>query len=131
MPFNQGMTIPHELALVRTAAGLRLAHRPLLPEGLPAVEVTDASPRELEPPAEAYRCDIRLADSGALDLQIGGICIKYLEEKKLLLIGGDEVPWPLEGEGINLTLVVDRLVVECFSDDGLLFAIARTGETTP
>ncbi len=119
-PFNQGMSLPHELKLKSTPAGIRLVHEPMLPPNLPLISVTEANQKaEGTSVGEAFACRIHVEDATRFDLRRKGIHATYDPERKEVVVNGKGCPWPLETVGLDMLLIVDRLCVELFSADGL------------
>ncbi len=119
--FNQGMTLPMELKLVRTASGLRLARFPV---------------KELESlrtgPATAFKAfadelaEIEFACTPVADAQITldlrGVKVMYNAVARTLSVNGQTTAWDLDARGrLGLHIFVDRVGVEIFSLDGLQY----------
>ena len=102
--FNQGMTLPMELKLVRTADGLRLARFPVNGEL-----------------AEAEFVCTPVADA-TVTLDLRGVAVVYDAAKRTLSVNGRATAWNLDARGqLGLHVFVDRVGLEIFSCDGLQY----------
>lgn len=133
MPFNQCMSLPHELGLTQTAEGPRLTHTPikelaaLRGESQPFKAETlnpgDANPLagfEAELIELRLTCDVAADTEFALDLR--GVPLRYDAAKQELTIGKHRTSWPTTAGRLGLIVYLDRTCVEVFSQDGLLYA---------
>ena len=119
--FSQGMTLPVELSLVRTPAGLRMARAPvreleLLREGeATALRDFDGELAEVE-----FSCR-PVADSHVI-LDMRGIKLTYNAYRKTLTMGNLSTAWSLDADGrLGFRIFVDRVGMEIFSLDGLQY----------
>ena len=119
--FNQGMSLPMELKLVRTAEGLRLARFPVKElECLRMGEATSLTSFEGELAEVEFSCT-PVADAVAT-LDLRGVKIEYDAVKKTLSVNGRAAAWDLDAAGrLGLRVFVDRVGLEIFSLDGLQF----------
>lgn len=140
MPFNQQVSIPCDLTLHRTAAGLRMFRKPV-PElerlsrsrhSWPARVLTPGSPWRLGTawPLLRITCDLTLAPAGTLTLNISGTQISVTTRSIALLPpdhphapaaeqpSGTVAEQPTIGEVRKLDIVVDTTSVEVFANDG-------------
>lgn len=129
MNFNQGMTIPQELKLVKTPQGPRLAHFPMMPpvndDPLVLHIPFDSSSIKL-PDAVAFRCDItasNLSNAAVIGGIFRGIDIRYDASSQKLTIGKSVMDWPTDNNRFHLILFMDTTAVECFSGDGLNYGV--------
>ena len=133
MPFNQCMSLPHELGLTHTPDGIRLTHTPIkelaaLRGGAHPFQAETIKPGDANPLAgfEADAMELRLTcDMGTdaeLALDLRGVPLRYDTAKQELTIGKHKTPWPISDAKLGLTLYLDRTCVEVFSQDGLLYA---------
>ena len=127
--FNQGMTIPQELKLVKTPQGPRLAHVPLIPpvnDGPLVLHIPfDASSIKM-PDAVAFRCDItasNLSNDAVIGGVFRGIDIRYDASTQKLTIGKAVLNWPTDNNRFHLILFMDTTAIECFSGDGLNYGV--------
>ena len=119
--FNQGMSLPMELKLVRTADGLRLARFPVKElENLRAGEATALKAFECELSEVEFSCK-PVADAVVM-LDLRGVAIVYDAVKKTLAVNGRATAWDLDAQGrLGLHVFVDRVGLEIFSLDGLQY----------
>ncbi|MBR0505605.1 MAG: glycoside hydrolase family 32 protein [Kiritimatiellae bacterium] len=118
---NQGMTLPMELSLVRTADGLRLARFPVKElESLRAGEATAFKAFEGELAEVEFACT-PVADA-VVTLDLRGVKIEYDAVKKTLSVNGRATAWDLDAAGrLGLHVFVDRVGLEIFSLDGFQY----------
>ena len=119
--FNQGMSLPMALKLVRTADGLRLARFPvkeleLLRDGTAtSLNSFDGELAEVE-----FAC-APVADA-VVTLDLRGVKIEYDAVKKTLSVNGRAAAWDLDAAGrLGLHVFVDRVGLEIFSLDGFQY----------
>ena len=119
--FNQGMTLPSELKLVRTAEGLRLARFPVKElECLRVGDAVDFSRFDGELAEVVFSCKPPRGTAVSLDLR--GIEVVFDPEKNSLSAGGRSVLWKADAEGrFGLHAFVDRAGLELYSLDGLWY----------
>jgi fructan beta-fructosidase len=132
MPFNQSMTLPHELKLVSTLEGPRLASSPI--EELKSLR---AKPRErlIEPKisrrtdqgilgwfdAEMAEIRIEFASGNAVaNLNVRGAEIVIDGKVGEMKVNGHHVKLP-KRKGLDLIVYVDRTGLEIFAADGLVY----------
>jgi len=126
MPFNQAMTLPHELGLAQTPGGIRLTRRPVKEiETLRAAETKITSAEDVAK-FSAELMEVRLAFEPSADavvrLELRGIPFVYDAQQKTLTISGHTAPFALRDGRAELIIYVDRTAVEVFSQDGLFYA---------
>ena len=119
--FNQGMTLPMELKLVRTADGLRLARFPVKElETLRAGKATRLADFDGELAEVEFVCT-PVADA-TVTLDLRGVAVVYDAAKKTLTVNGRATAWDLDARGqLGLHMFVDRVGLEIFSCDGLQY----------
>ena len=119
--FNQAMTLPMELKLVRTDAGLRLSRFPVkelesLRKG-PPMSLKDFN-GEL---AEIKFSCVPVADA-VIALDLRGIKIEYRAIQHTLSVNGQSTAWNLDAEGrLGLHIFIDRVGLDVFSLDGIQY----------
>ena len=120
--FNQGMGLPCELGLKRTAEGLRLAWKPV--RELESLRTGPAQPfaafdGEL---VEAF-VEADAGESGEVRLNLRGAEIVWNRKAGTLTFAHRAlvraVPWKTAGGRLSLRVFVDRQGIEIFSTDGL------------
>jgi len=119
--FNQGMSLPMELKLVRTVDGLRLARFPVKElESLRAGEATTIKAFKGELAEVEFVCTPVADATVTLDLRGGAVV--YDAVKKTLSVNGRATAWDLDAAGrLGLRVFVDRVGLEIFSLDGLQY----------
>ena len=122
--FNQGMSLPMELKLVRAADGLRLARFPVKElESLRAGAPTPLAGFNGELAEVEFSCE-PVADA-VVALDVRGVAIVYDAVKRTLALNGKAVAWDLDARGrLGLRVFVDRVGIEIFSLDGLQYVPA-------
>lgn len=132
MPFNQSMSIPMELKLVRLEEGLRLTRTPVvelesLRRSARRLESTRLSPGSANPLAEVelelveIRMELEPGDARQIVLNVRGLDIIYNTANSELSVDGVIAQAPLRGGKLDLILYVDRTGVELFASKGSLF----------
>lgn len=137
LSFNQRMTIPVDLTLRRTPAGLRLVADPV-PELAqacgPAVTkrnvVLGADPAKLAdiPAAADVRVELALGTAKAVRLNIRGVELRYDVKAGRLTTGKITAPARAEGGRLTLRIVTDRQSVEVFTPDGTALSLAAPAD---
>ncbi len=130
MPFNQQMSFPCELRLVRTPQGLRLARRPIREiENLYAREHLwedlALSPGELElqgPRGGLYDIQAQFEAGSARSVGIiaCGEPITYDAQAHTLTCLGCTAPLEASNGQVNLRILVDRTSLEVYANGGLV-----------
>ncbi|MGI5868287.1 MAG: glycoside hydrolase family 32 protein [Kiritimatiellia bacterium] len=118
-PCTRSMSIPMELGLVRTAAGLRVTYRPVAE--LAALRSGPATPLEAFE-GELAECVLacRPAADARLTFDLRGTQATYDGGTQTLAVGEVVSKWPLDADGrLTLHVFVDRTGLEIFSADGL------------
>lgn len=132
MSFNQSQSIPMELKLVRTAQGARLSRRPVkelemlrgasYPVAGRRLKEGDANPlSNIHAGPVEIRTEIEPGKAKEITLDIHGLPVVYDVVKQELQIDGVRAPAPLVKGTLNLIIYADRIGVEVFTGDGLLF----------
>ena len=123
--FNQGMSLPAELKLVRTADGLRLARFPVKElETLRAGAATRLADFVGELAEVEFAC-VPTADDTLVTLDLRGVTVEYSALRHTLAVNGQATAWELDAKGqLGLHVFVDRLGMEIFSLDGLQYVPA-------
>ena len=132
MPFNQSMSIPMELKLVRTDKGIRLSRRPVkeleslraatYPVSARKLKEGDANPlAKIQAGPVEIRTAIEPGKAKEVVLDIHGLPVTYDVGKQELVIDGVRAAAPLTKGKLDLIIYADRIGVEVFTADGLLF----------
>jgi fructan beta-fructosidase len=131
MPFSQIMLFPCDLAMKSTAAGPRMSWTPaqeieqlygqrIQIRGLELM--AGAEPTQL---ARAGACELRLeievGDASAVELNVCGLAIVCEVSAKELTAKGYAAPLSLATGKLCLRMLADRLSVEIFAEDGLVY----------
>lgn len=131
MPFNQQMSLPLEMGLRQTAAGLRLTFRPV-GEFDALVSSTDEKTPGVSVifPLDNKACRIHLtADAGgAIDMSAGDFSLELDAGSGTMRWGDESLPYAVAGDKLDMQLVFDRASLEIFGNDGLFYiALSRPG----
>ena len=132
MPFNQAMSLPHQLSLHSTPAGPRLAWTPVdemhsLRVKSHLVGTLELAPGAPNPLASAsgelleLHAAFRPPAKGEVIFTLRGIAISYNTEQQVLAINGHRVPVPLHDGKLDLTVFTDRTAYEVFTAGGLTY----------
>jgi sucrose-6-phosphate hydrolase SacC (GH32 family) len=130
--FNQSQSIPMELKLVRTAEGVRLSRTPVkelekLRSATHTVKATALKEGGANPLAKIkagpleIRTSIEPGEAKEITLDIHGLPVVYDVARQELVIDGVHAPAPLKDGKLDLIIYADRIGVEVFTADGLLF----------
>lgn len=119
--FSQGMTLPAELSLTRTAQGLRLAKKPV--EELKALrcgEATSFDAFDGELAEIEFSC--RPGGDAYVVFDLRGLRISYSVPRRTLTLNNLSTAWDLDAHGrLALRIFLDRVGLEIFSQDGLQY----------
>ncbi len=132
MPFNQSMSIPHELKLIATADGPRIIRAPvkemeLLRAKSHRLGAMILGPESANPLAgiKAELVELRAAfepgDASTVAFTVRGAEIAYEAKSRELIVNRLRVSAPLHGGRQCLTIFCDRTGLEIFASDGLVY----------
>jgi fructan beta-fructosidase len=132
MPFNQSMTIPHELKLIATTEGPRLTRAPVKElqslraksHTIQSLTLNADSPNPLaDVKAELLelRAEFEPSDGSEVTFTLRGATVRYDAKKQELVVNGHRAPAPLKAKRQRLTVFVDRIGMEVFATDGLTY----------
>lgn len=132
MNFNQAMSIPLELKLVTTPDGIRLTRTPVkemeslraaaFPVAARPVKEGDANPlANIHTSLTEIRTVITPGTAKEITFTIHGLPIVYNTEKQELLIDRVKAAVPLKDGKLDLLIYADKIGVEVFSGNGLVF----------
>jgi hypothetical protein len=120
MPFNNSMSVPSELSLVRTDDGIVLKRRPVrelldFPSPRPEPVILGAQPTEYPAPVPSIvRMEV-LSLEGTLHLELGGTPFRL--RRDVLTVGDRDYPLAhVPQSGFTLLFVIDRNGIEVFVD---------------
>ncbi len=130
--FNQSMSIPMELGLIRTGEGIRLTRNPV--EELKSIRgkkhhfdkrsIKDGGAEAFEGVKGEFleiAATINPGSAKSLSFKLRGVDMHYDAEKGELSVGDVTVPLPLTNGQLELQIFVDRIGVEIFADKGTFF----------
>lgn len=132
MPFNQSMSLPLELRLVRTPDGPRLTWTPI-PEleslrakshrlGALTLRENDANPlAAMAGELFEIAAEFEPGDAREIIFDVRGVPIVYDAAKGEIVVNGHRAPAPLRGGKQRLRIFADRTGLEVFAADGLTF----------
>jgi len=131
MPFNQQMSLPLELGLRESAAGLRLTFKPVVElEALAASTDEKTSGASVGFPLGNRACRIHLvADAGGvMHLRAGDFSLELGAGSGRMRWGNESIPYAIAGDRLEMQLVFDRASIEVFGNGGLFYiALSRPG----
>lgn len=132
MPFNQSMTLPHEVRLVSTQNGLRLAFLPVkeleslrvdtrrldLPPLLaqPAYSIEDLGSELLE-----IHTEFDPAEAKGLQLNVRGVEVVWDFVRREVSVAGHRAAAPAVSGRQRMIVFIDRTGVELFAADGQVY----------
>ncbi|MGS2741880.1 DUF4980 domain-containing protein [Sinomicrobium sp. M5D2P17] len=130
--FNQSMSIPMELELVKTPEGLRISRTPV--EELKKLRIETHHFEHLTIPQDKtvplnfkgngpleMRLDIQPGKTGEISVLVRGMAITYNINKEELTAGDVKARLPLFDDHLELTLFADRTGLEIFGNDGTFY----------
>jgi sucrose-6-phosphate hydrolase SacC (GH32 family) len=143
MPFNQQLLFPVELTLRTTDEGLRMFAYPVKEiESIYAKEYTrsdiDLTPGQSilsEVKGELFDIDaeFEVSNAEAFGFWINGYSIEYHSDKNELFCDGEKSKLEPIGRKVRLRILVDRVSIEIFANDGLVYmpirALPKKGQT--
>ena len=145
MPFNQMMTFPCELTLRTTADGPRMFWQPVKELAALRTKTHSLAARSIKPgenpladiSAELLdiRAEIAPGDATQITFQVGGVDVRYDVRKEEIVCRGKAAPLTLVNGRVRLEIIGDRLSLEIFGNDGLVYMPMsippRTGDRRP
>ena len=132
MAFNQSMTVPLELRLLRTAEGPRLTFTPVRELEALRTRSHRLGSVALAPgaanPLAALRGDllevravIEPGEAAAIDFHLRGVPLSYDVKRQELVVNQHRAPAPLHEGRLDLTVYCDRTGLEVFASRGLCY----------
>jgi sucrose-6-phosphate hydrolase SacC (GH32 family) len=132
MPFNQSMSIPMELKLIRTPEGPRLIRQPVKElqwlrvrawHFAPAILTPESANALAEVKAELVelRAEFEPGDASEVAFNVRGATIIYDAKKEELAVNNIRAPAPLRGGRQQLRIYCDRTALEVFASGGLTY----------
>ncbi|CAN5742059.1 hypothetical protein BH11BAC3_BH11BAC3_08300 [soil metagenome] len=132
MAFNQSMSIPLEHKLVQTKEGIRLTRMPVKEleslriknynKGTVTLKENSTNPlKDINIELAEIRMEIVPGKSKELILDIRGVRVTYDVTNQQLLVDGVNAPAPLINGKLSLIIYADRIGLEIFANNGLLF----------
>lgn len=130
MPFNQQMSFPCELKLIRTEAGLRLTRTPVqelyklhdFPIQFPASTLERGTRRDLELKKGEYDLTFKgqLRAESVLTIHVHGCEVRIDGKNHTISLFGNSAPLPTKDGKFEVRLLIDRSSVEVFAQQGLV-----------
>lgn len=132
MPFNQSMTVPHELRLVETGGGPRLTRTPVRELESLRTATRKIEPRKLSPgdsnPLAGWesellelRAEFEPTPGSQVTFQLRGVAVTYDAAKEELAVAGHRAPAKLLDGRMQLVVYLDRTGLEVFASNGLVY----------
>ncbi|MCW1926504.1 glycoside hydrolase family 32 protein [Luteolibacter arcticus] len=132
MPFNQSMSIPLDLHLIKTAEGPRMTFTPVKELEVLRAKSHRIQPLSLKPgdknPLDEIRAELvevraefEPGDADEVVFNIRDAMVIYDAKKQELSVNGHRAPAPLIDGKQRLTIFCDRIGIEAFASDGLCF----------
>jgi len=132
MPFNQCMSIPHELKLVVTPNGLRVKRLPVAELEPLRRETHDVGPLTLAAGAAnplsnvngellELRADFDPGTASTVRFNLRGVQVIYNRFSQQLSVQGASFSAPLQNGRQRLIVYLDRTSIEVFASDGLVY----------
>jgi sucrose-6-phosphate hydrolase SacC (GH32 family) len=131
MPFNKMMYFPTELSLRNTAEGLRLCWQPVAEiEKLrakshrirPGTILSGENPLQgIDAELLEIRAEIELGAAGEIVFLVRGLPVRYDAMKQELRVKDRTVPLKATAGKVRLTMLVDRLSLEIFGNEGAVY----------
>ncbi len=116
--YSQSYSLPLDLSLRRTAAGLRLVRKPA--KELEALRKGSAVPLErFDGELVEAHLVCTLPKEGTATFDLRGVKLIYDAKDSTLSINDKKVPWPITDGRLALRVYLDRTGIEVFSQDGL------------
>lgn len=132
MPFNQAMSLPLELNLIKTSDGPRLKWQPVeelktLRSRSHELSSTRLGPGGANPLDKIHNelleldVEFKPLESNAVSLVVRGIKIDYEAKAQQLTVNGHRVSAPLRDGRQRLQIFTDRTAFEIFASEGLVY----------
>jgi fructan beta-fructosidase len=130
--FNQSMSIPLEHKLVQTPEGIRLTRMPVKELemlrnktyniGKATLKENGVNPlKDINIELAEIRLDIEPGKAKEVVLDVRGVVINYNVANQQLTVDGVKAPAPLVNGKLSLIVYADRIGLEIFANNGLLF----------
>jgi fructan beta-fructosidase len=132
MPFNQCLSLPHELRLVQTSDGPRLTYTPVRELHSLRARTHDLGPLMLQPDSANPLADVKAelvelhadfepGDDSEVIFNIRGATIRYDARNQEVYVNDHRAPAPLHEGRQELTIYCDRTSLEIFASGGLVY----------
>ena len=118
MPFNQAMSIPYEVSLRSTPAGLRLCYEPVRELQQLRTKKHDLAQGEMEAEFADIEIRVRPQAGSITELFVRGVAVQYEVDKKELRCQGMKAQVPLVDGKLQLRVVLDRTSLEIIASQG-------------
>ena len=134
MPFNQAFSLPAELTLKTTPAGIRLCAQPIKelemlrgePQTADGQTLMPGKPLRFKTDGQLFDIvvEVQPRDAKEIKLQFGASQVTYTVAAAKL----DEMPLPLIAGKVKFRVVVDRPIYEVIGGNGDVYRTARRGD---
>ena len=132
MPFNQSMSIPLEMRLVKTSEGPRMTYAPVRElealrgksHVIGAMKVSEGAANPLGAiQAELVElvAEFEPGDAAEIAFNVRGVPVVYDARKQEVVVNGHRAPASLRNGKQRLTVFADRTCLEVFASDGLTY----------
>lgn len=132
MPFNQCLSLPHELRLIQTPDGPRLTCTPVRELQSLRTRSHNLGPLTLSPDSANPLADVKAelvelratfepGNTSKVSFNVRGATIRYDAQHQELDVNGLRVPAPLHDGRQDLTVYCDRTSLEIFASRGLAY----------
>lgn len=131
--FNQSMSLPLEHKLVKTPEGIRLTRMPVKevenlrsgkvykPGNKSIRENSDNPLKDINIELAELRMEITPGKTKEVNLNIRGVAVVYDVANQQLSVDGVKAPAPLQNGKLSLLIYADRIGLEIFVNNGLVF----------
>ena len=132
MPFNQAMSVPLELSLRETAAGVRLCCQPIREMERLRAKSHQVAAQAIAPGNNALdglsidgplelRIEFEPGDATEIVLNVRGVPVIYDAGKQELVVNGHRASAPLVEGRQRWTVLLDKTSIEVFAADGQIY----------
>jgi fructan beta-fructosidase len=121
MSFNQLQSIPVQLSLRTTPAGIRLHHEPVVE--LKSLRGPSLSPKDVQAKEIEFRATLHPVENVRTSFEIRGAKFMYNTAAQELHVNEHKIKAPLSNGSVEVAIYIDRTVIEVFASNGLAYAI--------
>jgi sucrose-6-phosphate hydrolase SacC (GH32 family) len=130
MPFNQQMSLPLEMGLRQTSAGLRPTFKPVREIDTLVSSIDEKTGSSILLPLQdrAFRVQLIADADSAIELSVGDFSLRLDNGSGTMRWGDKHIPYEVMGDRLDMQLIFDRASLEIFGNDGLFYmALCRPG----